>query len=121
MKSRFPFVLGLVLCCMTLTVSAQRYSQSKEKVSAADFPLTIHVSGSQFSPSIKGVLFVDASVEGRNVRMATNALTSLLREGDYRARLASDHEDKNGGFSKSYEILFADGSHHLFNVTGTSQ
>jgi hypothetical protein len=83
--------------------------------------MVVHVTGSHFSPEAQGVLFVDAAIGGEHVTMASSALTSLIREGDYKARLASEHKDKNGSFSKSYELLFGDGSHHIFNVIGTSE
>ncbi len=110
-----------LLCVSASPALAQRYSQSQTKVPASAFPLVVHVTGSHFSPEAKGVLFVDAAIQGEQVRMATSVLSGLLPEGDYKGRVASEHKDKNGSFSKSYELLFADGSHHVFNVIGTSE
>jgi hypothetical protein len=123
MKWSYLWVLAFGSLLMTVVVPAQtqRYSQSREKVSSADFPLTLQITGSHFSTTERGVLFVDANVEGKKVRLETTVLTRLLHEGDYKARVSASHEQKDGGFSKSYKILFADGSHHQFMVVGSAQ
>jgi hypothetical protein len=103
------------------SVSAQRYSQSQRKVSASAFPLTAHVTGSHFSADAQRILFIDATINGQHERLETNVLFRLLAQGDYKARVASEHQDKDGSFSRTYELLFPDGSHHIFNVVGTSE
>jgi hypothetical protein len=110
-----------LLCASVSPALAQRYSQSQTKVSASAFPLTAHVTGSHFSADAQRILFVDATINGQRERLETNVLFKLLAQGDYKARVASEHHDKDGGFSRTYELLFPDGSHHIFNVVGTSE
>ena len=122
MRLLCALAMGCSLLCISASPSsAQRYSQSGTKVSPAAFPLVVHVSGSHFSPEAQGILFVDAEIKGERVKMETNVLSGLMPAGDYKARVASQHQDKNGSFSRSYEILFEDGTHHVFNVIGTSE
>jgi len=117
---------GIVIWCglfvaIGSAASAQRYSQSETKVPASAFPLTAHVTGSHFSAEDPRILFVDATIKDHLERLETNVLLRLLPEGDYKARVASEHRDKNGSFSRTYELLFTDGSHHFFNVVGSSE
>lgn len=101
--------------------SAQRYSQSDTKVPASAFPLTAHVTGSHFSAEDQRILFVDATINDHQERLETNVLLRLLPEGDYKARVASERREKNSSFSRTYELLFPDGSHHFFNLIGSSE
>jgi hypothetical protein len=120
MKQSRVFILLIVFAsaCVCAQGQTQRYSQSKDKVSLADFPLTVHVTSSRFSPTEHGVLLVDAEEGGKQIRLETNGLRGLLPTGDFKARVAKKKENADGTYFESYELLLKNGSHILFNEIG---
>jgi hypothetical protein len=120
MKQYRVFVTLIVFAgaCVFAQGQTQRYSQSKDKVSLADFPLTVHVISSRISPTEHGVLLVDAEEGGKKIRLETNGLRGLLPPGDFKARVANKRENADGTYFQSYELLLKNGSHILFNEIG---
>jgi hypothetical protein len=45
----------------------------------------------------------------------------MLHVGNYKARVVKDEERKGGWYVETYELLFADGTHWLFNVVSESE
>ena len=45
----------------------------------------------------------------------------LLHIGDYQGRIVSVDDKKSGWFSKSYELLFSDGTHVVFTEVAESE
>jgi hypothetical protein len=112
----------LLLAVMALPVPAQktRYSSSKN-AEVLDYPLTIHVTHARVSGiGTAPVLHLDAVVDGTHIELETSA-SGLLHTGDYRARIVANDDKKSGWFSRSYELLFSDGTHVIFNEVAESE
>jgi hypothetical protein len=97
----------------------QRVSEptSHSSVNPTDFPLTVHVTGTHILSEMIGRVEVDATIQGHKYQLTSN-LVELLHLGDYKGRVIVDREQKSGLFTKTYEVLFADGSHSIFSVVG---
>jgi hypothetical protein len=114
-----------VAFCVALGVGSgvaqkQRYSES-HKPDPLEYPLTIHVTHARVAGlGTAGVLHLDAVIDGVKVELETNA-SGLLHVGDYRARVVTQDEKKSGWFSKSYELLFSDGTHVVFTEVAESE
>ena len=116
-----------VAACLALSLSAgvgsaqkTRYSSSKGN-DQLDYPLTVHVTHARVS-SLAGVsvLHLDALIDGTKVELETGA-SGLLHTGDYRARMVANDDKKSGWFSRSYELLFSDGTHVVFTEVAESE
>lgn len=66
------------------------------------------------------MLHIDTVIDGKKVEMETSA-SGLLHVGDYRARIVTSDEKKSGWFSRSYELLFTDGTHVVFTEVAESE
>lgn len=98
----------------------QRYSES-HKADVLDYPLVIHVTHARVGMAgSESVLHIDGVVNGTHVELETGA-TGLLHTGDYQARVVSNEERKSGWFSRSYELLFSDGTHVVFREVAESE
>jgi hypothetical protein len=85
------------------------------------YPLTVHVTHARVTGvGTAGVLHLDAIVDGKKVELETNA-AALLHIGDYQGRVVSVDDKKSGWFSKSYELLFSDGTHVVFAEVAESE
>jgi hypothetical protein len=116
-----------VAACITLCLgvglgSAQktRYSTSKG-ADQLDYPLTVHVTHARVS-SLAGVsvLHLDVVIDGTKVELEAGA-SGLLHTGDYRGRIVTNDDKKSGWFSRSYELLFSDGTHVVFTEVAESE
>jgi hypothetical protein len=122
-KTKCLILAGLIFVLGVGCSEAQkaRYSSGKQ-AEQLDYPVTVHVSHARLmrpfptagaEQSSSSYLHLDALVDGKHVELEANA-GALLEIGDYRARIVTNTETKAGFFSKSYELLFADGTHVLF-------
>ena len=120
MKRWMSFVACMTILLATGTAQKQRYSDS-HRPDPLDYPLTIHVTHARVSGAgVSGVLHIDGVIDGKKVELEANA-SGLLHIGEYRARLVSSDEKKSGWFSRSYDLLFTDGTHVLFVEVAESE
>jgi hypothetical protein len=98
----------------------QRYGDAHH-ADPMDYPLTVHVTHARVVTSGGvSVLHLDAVIEGKKIELESGA-SGLLHIGDYRGRLATNSETKSGWFSRSYDLLFSDGTHVIFNEVAESE
>lgn len=111
------FLLCGVAAC---PAQKQRYSES-HKADVLDYPLMAHVTHARVQMAgTESVLHIDATINGTRVELETGA-TGLLHTGDYQARVVGNEERKSGWFSRSYELLFSDGTHVVFKEVAESE
>ncbi len=120
MKKGFAIVVLLLCSSCVLLAQKQRYSQSSKSAEALQYPLLVHVAHARLMGQPVSVLHLDAVIDGKTVELETGA-TSLLHIGEYQARLLKDDEGKSGWFSKSYELLFTDGTKVVFSEVAESE
>jgi hypothetical protein len=131
--------LALFVCmAMGVGVAAaqkERYSQS-HRPDTLDYPLVIHVTAAR---TLKmpapitvrqgdtngpvepiAVLHLNATVDGKKIELEAGA-SALLHPGDYRARVLTQDEKKSGWFTRTYDLLFADGTHVAFTQVAESE
>jgi len=120
MKMRIAVLLLLLCGCSALMAQKQRYSQSSKSAEALQYPLLVHVAHARLMGQPISVLHLDAVIDGKTVELEAGA-TSLLHIGEYQARLLKDDEGKSGWFSKSYELLFTDGTKVIFSEVAESE
>ena len=110
----------IVLSVSACSAQKQRYSESR-RAEALDYPLTAHVTHARVQMAgSESVLHIDATINGTHVELETGA-TGLLHTGDYQARVVANEERKSGWFSRSYELLFGDGTHVVFKEVAESE
>lgn len=97
-----------------------RYSSSSSSADALAYPLVLHVTKSWLEGAPANQLHLEVAAEGGRLELVTGA-AALLHPGDYRARIVTNDEKKSGWFTRSYELLFTDGTHVMFNVVAESQ
>jgi hypothetical protein len=68
-----------------------------------------------------GALHLEVALDGKHLELQSLDPLVLLHTGDYKARIAKRDEKKNGFFSATYELLFADGTHWMFAEVGESE
>ncbi len=117
-------MLKLLLSLLLFAPPLLAFAQSK-----ADFTLSLHVSESHLglscntnkgTSSCKSTQVLTAKVEGKKYQLESETFLpkGLVALGDYSAKL-SDHKEKGTGeFTRSYDLMFPDGSTRTFNVIG---
>jgi len=117
---RWLMVMVLVgMCGVSMMGQKQRLSDSK-RPDPYDYPVTVHVAHARLTGAPNTVLHLDAVIDGKSVELEA-AAGALLHTGEYKARVVSDDEKKSGWFSKSYDILFSDGTHVIFSEVAESE
>lgn len=110
----------LAFAVIPASAQKQRYSES-HKPDPLLWPLTIHVTHARITGvSPNSILHLDGVVDGKHVELETSA-SGLLHTGDYQARVVTSDEKKSGWFSRSYELLFTDGTHVVFTEVAESE
>jgi hypothetical protein len=130
--TRWVFVALLVgstgMFCGKSDAQKQRYS-SGSKAEQMDYPLTVRVTHAQLmrpfpsagaEQSSSSYLHLDALIDGKHVQLEANA-AALLHVGDYPGRIVTNNETKAGFFTRSYELLFVDGTHVLFTEVAETE
>ena len=120
MKKWFVVAVLLISSFGVLRAQKQRYSQSSKSAEALQYPLLVHVAHARLMGQPVSVLHLDVVIDGKTVELEAGA-TSLLHIGEYQARLLKDDEGKSGWFSKSYELLFTDGTKVVFSEVAESE
>ena len=113
-------VMGMVLLCGLGTAQKSRYSES-HRPDPLEYPLVVHVTHARVTTA-GGVstLHLDAVIDGKRVELETGA-SGLLHVGTYQARVVTSDEKKSGWFSRTYDVLFTDGTHVMFNEVAESE
>ena len=111
---------ALLLITVIASAQKQRYSDS-HRADVLDYPLVAHVTHARVQMAgAESVLHIDATISGTHVELEAGA-TGLLHTGDYQARIVGNEERKSGWFSRSYELLFSDGTHVVFKEVAESE
>ena len=113
---KFAFLL-LLFC-------AGAFAQAKPD----DYSITVHVIASRnvVEPSLKVVWFaqkLNATIDGKKYELKYRSTgdVSLLRLGDYRAKLIEDTHKNSYEVNQAYEFQFADGKTRKFEVVGMEE
>jgi hypothetical protein len=112
------FAFLFFLCC------AGAFAQSKPD----DHPITVHVTASRnvVEPSFKVVWLaqkLNATIDGKKYELEYRNMggVSLLRVGDYRAKLIEDTHKNSYEVNQVYEFQFDDGKTRKFEVVGMEE
>ena len=102
--------------------SAIALAQSKPE----EYSITVHVTASRcvVEPFIKGsipALLLNASIAGKKYELESDGRCSLLRLGDYKAKLVADTHKNSYEVYQAYEFQFDDGKTKKFEVVGLEE
>jgi hypothetical protein len=99
------------------------FAQSKPN----DYSITVHVTASRtvVEPSINHVWLaqkLNATIDGKKYELEYRSMAgiSLLRVGDYRAKLEDSHKNSYE-IKQVYEFQFVDGKTRRFDVVGMEE
>lgn len=120
MKRWLAIVFCLVFGVGLASAQKARYSES-HRPDPLLYPLIVHVTHARVQGAgTSGVLHLDAIIDNKKVELEANA-AALLHVGDYQARVLAEDHKKSGWFSKSYELLFSDGTTVTFAEVAESE
>jgi len=120
MKRWLTLVFCLALGTGLASAQKARYSES-HRPDPLLYPLIVHVTHARVQGAgSTGVLHLDAIIDNKKVELEANA-SALLHVGDYQARILAEDHKKSGWFSKSYELLFSDGTTVAFAEVAESE
>ena len=135
MMKRWLAVVVCLLVAGSAAAQKERYSQS-HRPDPLEYPLSVHVTAARLfkitplvnvtngssstAQELIMTLHLNAVVDGTKIELETGA-GALLHPGTYQARVVSENEKKSGWFSRSYELLFSDGTHVVFTQVGESE
>lgn len=119
--------LKLALCLLTFAVPSLAFGQAK-----AGYTIPVHVLESHIglscnttkgTSSCKSTQVLTAQVEGKKFELESETFFSkgLVALGDYQAKLGDHKEKPTGEFTRSYDLMFPDGSTRTFNVIGQTE
>jgi hypothetical protein len=111
-------VLFFVVARAAWAQQKERFGHDAAPVNPANYPLTLHVEHAFVNA---GALHLEVALDGKHLELQSLDPLVLLHTGDYKARIAKRDEKKNGFFSATYELLFADGTHWMFAEVGESE
>lgn len=111
------------LAFLFVLLSVAVFAQSKPD----NYSVVIHVTSSRIGEEGCGtgcwsVQTLNATIDGKKYELKHFQLrpVSLLRVGDYKARLIDDSRNSYE-LDQVYELIFADGKTRKFNVVGTEE
>lgn len=109
----------LALLLLVPPLACAQWSQPKP----ADFTINIHVQSTHLVPDFKSeTLFMDVLIDGKKYELADlGSNNSVLRVGDYKAKILIEDTSKSYVISRTYELLMPDGSTRKFEVVGESE
>jgi hypothetical protein len=116
---RWLVAVLMMLSVGTLVAQKGRYSDSR-KAEALDYPLIVHVTHARLMGQPASTLHLDVVISGKVMELEAPA-GALIHTGEYQARVVTDDEKKSGWFSRSYELLFTDGTHVVFSEVAESE
>ncbi|MDE1155067.1 MAG: hypothetical protein PW735_04975 [Acidobacteriaceae bacterium] len=120
------WILMAAMLGMVLPLAAQKGRYSSSDQVELEYPLTANVvhawlvpvagaAATENGPQME--LHLDAIIDGTKYELRTSA-SGMLHPGEYRAREMRLNDSKAGWYSRSYELLFTDGTHVVFKVVG---
>ena len=102
-----------------------------DKPNPADYTITVHVQSSRFvdqcSSDDKGsmcftILSLSVLIDGKKVELDDQSPSKeVIIPGDYKARILKEDTSHSYEYSRTYEILFPDGTTRKYNVVGESE
>lgn len=128
MKYMITATAFMAVCAGVAGAQKTRLSEAR-RPDPLDYPVTVRVSHARLmrpfvtttgDQGASSYLHLDALIDGKHVELEANA-GALLHVGDYRARIITNTDTKAGFFSRSYELLFNDGTHVLFNEVAETE
>lgn len=102
-----------------------------DKPNPADYTIAVHVQSSRFvdqcSSDDKGsmcfsILSLSVSIDGKKVELDDQSPSKeVIVPGDYKAKILKEDTSHSYEYSRTYEILFPDGTTRKYNVVGESE
>lgn len=107
-----------------VTASPLAFGQTK-----AEFTIPVHVMESHIglscttmkgTSSCKSTQVLTAQIDGKKYELESETFLSkgIVALGDYRAKLEENKVKPTGEFTRSYDLMFPDGSTRTFKVIG---
>jgi hypothetical protein len=100
------------------------FAQSKPD----DYSITVHVTASRnilepWLTHVRSAQKLNATIDGKKYELEYRSLAgaSLLRLGDYKAKLIEDTHKNSYELNQVYEFQFADGKTRKFEVVGMEE
>lgn len=104
-----------------LLAPALAYAE-KRPPNAADYPIVIHVQSSHQVGGSAELLHMNVLIDGKKYELVDPTTNhSVLRLGDYKARVDKDDTSKPFLLNRTYELLLPDGTTRKFVVVGESE
>ena len=105
------------LAFLLLVFAGSAFAQSKPD----EYSITVHVTASRCAvePFIKGTvdaLMINVSIDGKKYELKSTGPCSLLRLGDYKAKLIADQHKNSYEVYQEYEFQFSDGKTKKFEL-----
>ena len=112
--------VGLTAGAATAQMKQRYESNETTPVNPASYQVNVHVTHA-FLAGTLGTLHLDVIADGKKLQLEGQRAPGMLHVGNYKARVVKDDERKGGWYVETYELLFADGTHWLFNVVSESE
>jgi len=98
---------------------------AKPGPSPADYPITVHVQSSRLINTFSGkdapmFQHLTVLIDGKKYELEAGG-GSLLRVGDYKAKVEKDNTQRTYEYERIYEFLFGDGSTRRYWVVGEEE
>lgn len=114
--NRFAFLFFLLCAAVVAQLKSDNYS------------IVVHVTASRigvesWGDNVRFVQRLSATIDGKKYELEHSQLrgVSLLRVGDYRAKLIEQNNSSSYELNQVYEFKFADGKIRQFEVVGTAE
>lgn len=115
-----------------LFVSAMVLASPANAQKTSDYAIKVHVSASHIGytcgvlngdSSCKSVQQVTAIIDGAKYELQSETFfpKGIVALGDYQAKLVSDEQKLTHEFTRTYELMFPDGSTRKFRVIGAME
>jgi hypothetical protein len=118
---------ALPLLFLTL-VTASAEAARADKPNPANYTTVVHVQASRIvylcqSPDLCSLWQqLQVTIDGKKYGLSTNIKSySILRVGDYNAKVNKDQSKNAYEYDRSYEFLFPDGATRVYEVSGEEQ
>ena len=121
-----PRLFAILILLSSVSMFAQ-----EAKPNPDDYAITVHVRSSRLATFCGGVSSGSSScsanqqlsveIDGKTYDLTSQDLyahVALLRAGNYKARILKEDIKRTFEYSRTYELLFPDGSTRKYRVTG---